>query len=217
MADKPRDTKFDSLIPELPTWNEGRGIDIESWIYCEGSHEHAIAYAQLFWPDFTVHHDCVFIEFDEQNYQGFMEQTGGDKRAVEAVMNHWHILQMFNTESDGPSEDQIVYLGRLLKETWACKLRRDFPDRHFTVSFPEGETEDLYDYEVTFFQRRTWLVRWRRAFAAGMSMLGGAIGRSRDETPVNLNLPTPPAPSRKTSESAPVSPRATKPDTPSSS
>lgn len=152
MTDKPRDTKFDSLIPELTKWNEGRGIDIESWIYYLGSHEHAIAYAQLFWPDFTVHDDCVFLEVTEENYNEWLEHTGGDKQAVETVINHRHILPMFFIESDGPSEDQIVYLGRLLKEIWACKLRRDFPDRHFTVSFPEGETKDLIDYEVTFFQ-----------------------------------------------------------------
>jgi len=46
----------------------------------------------------------------------------------------------------------VVYLGTALKDIWSAKLRRDFPTRSITVSFPEGEYDDLTDYEITFFQ-----------------------------------------------------------------
>ena len=45
-----------------------------------------------------------------------------------------------------------MYLGRLLREVWAAKLARDFPDRRFVVSFPEEFCESLIDYEVSFYQ-----------------------------------------------------------------
>lgn len=39
---------FDTLIPELPKWDEGKGIDVDSWLACVGNFEHAVAYARLF-------------------------------------------------------------------------------------------------------------------------------------------------------------------------
>lgn len=53
----------------------------------------------------------------EAGYGGFMQQTGGDKRAVEAVLNHRHVLDLFSGAE--PTREQVVYLGRLLREMWA--------------------------------------------------------------------------------------------------
>jgi hypothetical protein len=48
------------LIPELGTWNDGQGIDLESWANAVGRYDFAIAKAAIFWPDFVVYDDCVF-------------------------------------------------------------------------------------------------------------------------------------------------------------
>jgi len=147
------DVPFANLIPETRDWNAGKGIDLMSWLGCVGSFEHAIAYGELFWPEFAEFNGCVFFAgFSEESYRGFMCQTKGNKQAVEAVMNHRHILDLFSRPELQPSQNQIVYLGRLLREIWAAKLRRDFPDKRLVVSFPEHPSEDLLDYEVTFFQ-----------------------------------------------------------------
>lgn len=102
-----------------------------------------------------VHDDCVFEarRFTKENYDGFMQQTNGKKTSVEAVMNHSHIADLFCRDSE-PSREMVVYVGRLLKETWEAKLAHDFPDRKFIVSFPEESSDDLIDYEITFFQDR---------------------------------------------------------------
>jgi hypothetical protein len=87
---------FNNLIPELPKWNDGNGIDIVTWIGCVGNFEHAIKYSSLFWPEFTEHAGCIlWADFKIDAYDGFMRQTGGNKKAVEAVMNHVHILDLF--------------------------------------------------------------------------------------------------------------------------
>ena len=92
--------------------------------------------------------------FTENNYQGFMRQTGGNKTAVESVMNHIHVLDLFSNEPS-PSRELVRYLGQLIKETWTAKLLRDLPNRRFNVSFyPEGATSDLIQCEVTFSQER---------------------------------------------------------------
>ncbi len=151
MPQRLSDVPMADLVPETRDWNGGSGIDLDSWIACVGSVEYAIGYGELFWPEFAELDGCVFFAgVTEAGYRGFMEQTGGDKRAVEAVLNHRHILDLFAGAQ--PSREQVVYLGRLLREVWAAKLARDFPDRRFVVSFPEEECESLLDFEVSFSQ-----------------------------------------------------------------
>lgn len=147
------DVPISDLIPETRDWNDGKGIDAAAWLSCVGSFVHAIAYGELFWPDFVEHDGCVFFAgFSEASYCGFMEQAKGNKKAVEAVMNHRHVLDLFPSDYANVTKDQMVYLGRLLREIWETKLRRDFPQKTFVVSFAEEPAEDLLDYEVTFYQ-----------------------------------------------------------------
>jgi hypothetical protein len=67
-------------------------------------------------------------------------------------VNHRHILRLFSEESESPTRELVLHVGRLLKEMWACKLARDFPDRRFTVDFREYGVEKLEDFQVTFYQ-----------------------------------------------------------------
>lgn len=144
---------LEKLIPELPKWNYGGGIDIVSWIKGIGSFEHGIAYGRMFWQDFVEHDDCVlFASFKESTYLGFMKQTAGNKEAVELVMNHRHISDYFPNQK--PTTDQLIYFGRLLKEIWEAKLRHDFPTRNVIVEFYEKECDSIEEYEITFFQPR---------------------------------------------------------------
>ena len=148
--------KCADLIPELKAWNNGTGIDIASWIGCVGNYEHLIGYGAILWPEFIEHDDCVFFadRFAEKNYLAFMKQTKGNKSAVEAVMNHTHILDICCSAQPKPTREMVLYVGRLLKDIWQAKLNRDFPKRRITVSFPEEHEDDLLYYEVSFFQER---------------------------------------------------------------
>ena len=152
MSDR-NDIDFAKLIPELPAWNNGGGISVEAWVGCSGSFELAIGYSRLFWPDFVEHDGCVFFaDVSAESYRGFFEQCKGDRRGVEAVLNHRHVFDYFSHAGGSATEEQIVYLGRVLKDVWETKLARDFPGRRFVVSFPEGPFDNLIDYEITFWQ-----------------------------------------------------------------
>jgi hypothetical protein len=138
------DVPLASLVPETETWQNGQPVGLEGWIYALGSFEQMIAYGELFWPDFVEHDGCILrTGFTVESYRGFMEQTGGDKRAVEAVINHVHISDLF-AQPTGPSDEQAVYLGRLLREMWEAKLAREFPDRVFSVVFDPDDDYTLY-------------------------------------------------------------------------
>ena len=153
MPQRLSDVPLPHLVPETREWNGGRGIDLLSWVGCVGSFEHAIAYGELFWPEFVEFDGCIFFAgFSEENYRGFMAQTGANKQAVEAMMSHRHVLDLFSQEGPEPTRPQVVYLGRLLKEMWSAKLRRDFPGREVVVNFSEEDCLELLDYEVSFHQ-----------------------------------------------------------------
>ena len=155
MSQRLGDVPLAELVPEIGLWNNGCGISLDLWIRCVANIEHAIGFGELFWPDFVEHDGCVlFAGFSEESFLGFMRQTGGDRRRVEVVMNHRHILDLFGGHDSSPTRSQIVYLGRLLKEMWSAKLQRDFLGKRCVVSFSDEPSEDLLGYEVTFFQGR---------------------------------------------------------------
>lgn len=144
------------LIPELSAWNGGNGIDLLSWVGCIGRYDHAIGYAALFWPDFTVHDGCIFLgRPDPTNYQDWMTQAKQDRTAVESVMNHRHVVDLFANSEFPPTREVVLHVGRLLTDMWSCKLGREFPDRRIKVSFPEGASDDLLEYVITVYQERT--------------------------------------------------------------
>jgi len=114
-----------------------------------------MGYALLFWPDFVIYDDCVFLrEPDAQNYQNWMQCSNGDKTRVEGVMNHRHITDMFCNSAVDPTKDMVVHIGRLLKDMWSCRLKRDFPERRIRVEFYDDDSDDLMDYQITVYQER---------------------------------------------------------------
>jgi len=158
MTEPNQNADFRELIPELKNWNSGgKGIDVETWIGCEGDHKHLIGYARVLWPDFVEHDGCIFLgkSLDEANYRAWLAQTKGDKRRVEAVMNHQHIVDLFSrSHHEPPTREVVLYVGRLMKDILQAKLNRDFPARKVMVTFAEDGADDVVDYQITFFQER---------------------------------------------------------------
>ena len=149
MAEPPTD--FSTLIPELPKWNNGAGIDAEAWIGCIGNYELAAGYSLIFWPSFVRFDGYVLREgFAQDALRGFEQGSNCDRASVEAIMNHIHIADIHCNVQ--PIEAQLRYLGRVLKDIHEVKLQRDFPDLRFTVSFNDQPGFDLIDYELSFWQ-----------------------------------------------------------------
>lgn len=150
MVDRPS-PDFATLIPELPLWNNGKGIDPQGWVECLGNFELAAGYSLIFWPRFVRFEGYVLREgFSERALRGFEDPTAGNRASVEAVMNHDHIADIHCNVR--PTEAQLRYLGAVLKDIHEVKLRRDFPDLQFTVSFNDEPGLDLIDYQLTFWQ-----------------------------------------------------------------
>lgn len=140
------------LIPELPDWNNGEGIDVESWIGCSGNFQLAVGYSTLFWPRFVEFEDYVLREgFCMDSFRAFQQQCSSRKSA-EAVINHLHIAAIHCHDLSGCTAGHALYLGRVLREIYQAKLAWQFPARRFEVVFDESERENVMAYEITFYQ-----------------------------------------------------------------
>ena len=149
-------TDYTQLIPELKKWNNGRGIDVESWIGCEGDFKKAIGYSTIFWPTFIEIEGCIVRErVRKENVLQWITHCKGDTKSVEATVNHIHLEDLHHQDCADISPERLAYLGRVLKEIYECKLNRDYPNRKFEVIYEEPEVkENLSDYILTFYQTK---------------------------------------------------------------
>jgi hypothetical protein len=65
-------------------------------------------------------------------------------------MNHVHIADIHCNVQ--PTEAQLRYLGRTLKDIWQVKLRHDFGELQFQVDLNDEPDVVLDEYELTFWQ-----------------------------------------------------------------
>ncbi len=144
-----------SMEAELAAWNNGQGIDLESWIGCVGNFSLAVGYLSVFCPEFVEFEGYILREgFSEDSLRGFEESCAGNKKAVEAVMNHLHIADIQHYGCEDLSKDKVVLLGSKLKEIYEAKLQWQFPNKPCVVSFYEPDDENaLIAYEITFWQK----------------------------------------------------------------
>ena len=146
-------TNFDELIPEMREWNNGDGIDVAAWIGCTGNFQLAVGNSVIFWTRFVEFEGYDLREgFSLEILRDCETKCSRDRKAIEAVLNHLHIADIQYHGCEDISRERIVYLGRVLREIYEAKLAWQFPQRRFEVHLYEAETDDLLEYEITFFQ-----------------------------------------------------------------
>jgi hypothetical protein len=143
---------YQFLISELKDYNN----DISVYLSYIASHQHAIAYSTIFWPQFECYCDSILLEpFSTEKYKDFLVANNGDKSCVEKIINHRHIKEIWGNPDLSATVEQLTHLGNLLKEMWQCKLKENFPNRKMIVHFYKGGTHaDLLDFQITFWSER---------------------------------------------------------------
>ncbi len=145
--------EWDALIPDLKDWNNGKGADPKAWVACLGNFQLAAAYTLIFWPKFVELDGMVFREgMDRFTLDSWLRDCDGNKSRVEATANHLHIQDIHHFGCEDASIQRLVYLGNILKQIYTAKLAAEFPDRKFIVNFYEPPDQDLYEYQITFYQ-----------------------------------------------------------------
>jgi hypothetical protein len=143
-----------SMQAELGEWNNGAGIDLESWIGCEGRFALAIGYLTILWPEWELIDGYILRKgTPAESIRGFESQAGSTRQLVEAVLNHVHLADIQYRGCPDCSSDKLVVLGSTLKQIYEAKLQWQFPDRPCVVSLFVPEDPGAVDeYQITFWQ-----------------------------------------------------------------
>lgn len=144
-----------SMRDELSRWNDGAGIDLETWVACEGRFALAAGYSAVYWPDFVKFERYILRkQFSEAALRSFESSPGATRQSVEMVMNHLHIADIQHAGCDDASADKIIFIGQRLKEIYQAKLSWLFPDDPCEVEMWEPEDkDDLQSYQLSFWQK----------------------------------------------------------------
>jgi hypothetical protein len=142
----------ESMIQELNSWNNGSGVDLETWVNAMGNHSLAIGYTSIFWPEFVVFEGFILNKnFNVKSFRSF--DSSQNRLSTEWVMNHIHLAHIHS--GNDMTKDKLVYLGNTLKEIYEVKLSWQFPESPCTVEFyiPE-DIDDLSEYQISFWQNK---------------------------------------------------------------
>ena len=148
---------FRDLDDEFQRWFGGDDVSLYEWITCAGSLADLAAYGRIIWPDFVEHGGRIFkAGFSEPVYHETLLRNEGDEEAAQAFVNHKHVLDLFgrpDARGKAPSQELVIYVGRLLRDIWQAKLGHDFPNRRIIVEFFPERSENLDDYQLTFYEK----------------------------------------------------------------
>ncbi|MGI8587176.1 MAG: hypothetical protein ACR2M0_05745 [Chloroflexia bacterium] len=156
-------------VPELdtnllPTYQKYRqentswipGFDL--WDYLnlrQADFDLTAAFSKLFWPDFVEVDGCVLLarSYSTDNFARWMAQFAGDTRAVEAMLNHTHIHDLYPGIRDGPdaSLELLEYLAQIFLVSWRHALLEGFPEKRFVFSYltqPEVPSPEISFYQA---------------------------------------------------------------------
>jgi hypothetical protein len=138
---------------ELAAWNNGAGIDLQSWVGCEGRFALAVGYAAIFWPEFVEFEGYILHKgFCEKSLRGFERQDGSSRRSVEWTMNHRHLEDIQHLGCADISQDKLILLGNVLKEIYQAKLKWQVPNCTCTVELYLPRGNDFSQYQISFWQ-----------------------------------------------------------------
>ena len=145
-----------SMAHELSRWNNGDGVDLETWVEAMGNFGLAVGYTTVFWPEFEEFEGYILRKgCTVESLRGFERQKNATRKSVEWVLNHLHIGDLHLHGAAEESADKLVLLGNVLKEVYQAKLVWQFPDRPCVVEFyiPD-DRDDLTQYQISFWQKK---------------------------------------------------------------
>lgn len=133
-------------------WADKSGIDIFSYVSDVCSPEDSLLFCRLLFPDFAVVGEAVILEnkYDVDVFASWMKSFEGDIGAVERMLNHTHLYDVFAGCADKVDDVVFEQLCEIVALSWRLVLKDKFPERLFSVEVSNSDQD--YGPVVTFFQ-----------------------------------------------------------------
>ncbi len=118
-------------------------------------------YDKVVHSKFTEVSGCVLRDdaWTEETLASWFDSLGCNRTAIEAVINHVHVANLFwlsEDESESPDVALVLTVGRKIKDAWEQYLSSSFPAKNMVVVFDETTPSDgwLGDLQVTAYTER---------------------------------------------------------------
>jgi hypothetical protein len=135
-----------SFLPSYNRWinsmEHDKDADWSLYIAYIRRVDQVIALMDLFWPEFMIWENMLLRSSvmpeeitQREEYITQFRELGWSDSDIEFVVNHVHIHDEFINDPDYSIIPGEVYefLAYAISEMWACKLKRDFPERQVEV------------------------------------------------------------------------------------
>jgi hypothetical protein len=144
-------------LPDFAEWAAWHSSEVDFPTYLEdhGGWELAVAFADLFWPEFVEVDGFVLRAhaYSSEKLAHWRRDPRLERRDIELVINHLHLGDLFLNAPWHPAYEPLVpYFARILAGTWAAALAQRFPDRQFEFVLDPGPGGDNWVEEISFCQ-----------------------------------------------------------------
>ncbi len=144
-------------LKEFYSDEDTRNFNVLDFVGAFGSPLLAIAYSKLFWADFIEFREMVFLSenFNEDVKKkiGELLENNSIKQDIEKSFNLFEVPSSFFGKNSGDTYDGEDYqLAEILKQSWRCKLEKDFPSKEFKVEILSADTTGG-EVGVIFYQK----------------------------------------------------------------
>lgn len=114
---------------------------LSNYVETRGSFELAVAFVNLFWPEFVERRGCIIraVGFNEKNFEEWWATANGDRAIIERALNHLHVADIVPSDRAEVEDDVLRYLGQQISEMWRSRVAQLFPDRTFDVWFEDTD------------------------------------------------------------------------------
>lgn len=139
-----------TALPQVREWAGGTAdFNPAAFVMHTVSVAEAAVLSTLLWPDFVEYDGCVLLafKFDEAGVGNWLDHLKGDRRAVEAVVNHVHLWDVLAPKTPEEYAALSALAGRIVPMSRAA-ARAAFPEREFDITDPDDP--DDYGPTITF-------------------------------------------------------------------
>ncbi|PRX49391.1 tetratricopeptide repeat protein [Prauserella shujinwangii] len=141
---------FDPMtLPEAAAWRRSHEPppSLQDYVAEQVSVSKAVSVSTLIVPTFILNRGCILVRmlFEEESFFVWWKQLNGNKQEIEKMINHLHLWDLFDVQSD--QEEQALWvLVEQMSIGWHAKASKDFPDRDFRVLITDeyGPTRTIY-------------------------------------------------------------------------
>jgi hypothetical protein len=131
-------------LTDMDYWSDHMNASLVDYVHARLNPEMLLGFMQLLWPEVIEVHGRIFWAhgYSDQSLERWKKTETfrqGGMPAVQAVMNHVHVEDLFYTVSGGMSPDNLCFVASVLGAAWKGRLETEFPDRHFSMGISGTE------------------------------------------------------------------------------